>query len=612
MSNFEIYPRYHLDKYGQEIQNILNHASKYFGMAADTRQDGKDVPPNLKKVIGGAEHLVKGIATLAENEQSSGAKIFFQDQLESQPEAGIVNIYLDHRNEQADPQPIPLAVGHYASADDITELFIPTEIVDAPSQLATPFAIFTPKGADYKKIIVCDRLLNPDNSTFEFNITTTKASGTETVTIYDSNLPIALLESLLDNSELGYQVIKIVNLGDDTTCTDSAEFVLYRLSLGKPIINDELTGEYYTTFKLAIPDTTVFPEDFKIKLAITPEGYVYNYETGVRSPLNVLNAATGATVGVPIGGCCTAWLNLDPNNAEFANSVIKQFTYLTPLCDDCTEELEGDAVETPSSDLVAGNAVVAPSKKVVITNYKKLLTPIEPVINPMNGLAYCFYSSLAGGTDVLPSDLRFVYKIERPDLDASNDLTYITIAEGETSPIDVEQPLTPEVFFLRIGDKLTIKARAAYYEDSNEISVVRTGTEVIPIEGIPELADERIEVVSVINFDDLENDEVFKTNRWGFVWGEDQIDIVEPTQVMTYRLAKPAAEEPTAESVRFSDEWVQEKITSKTDDTKFLDLLKDNKMATDAWILENITNKPAIDPETCVKCGQEIADDTEE
>jgi hypothetical protein len=81
---------------------------------------------------------------------------------------------------------------------------------------------------------------------------------------------------------------------------------------------------------------------------------------------------------------------------------------------------------------------------------------------------------------------------------------------------------------------------------------------------------------------------------------------------MTYRLANPAAEELTAESVRFSDEWVQEKITSKTDDTKFLDLLKDNKMATDTWILENITNKPAIDPETCVKCGQEIADDTAE
>lgn len=116
------------------------------------------------------------------------------------------------------------------------------------------------------------------------------------------------------------------------------------------------------------------------------------------------------------------------------------------------------------------------SPSIICTNYAQLAKPITPIYNPTNNLVYCFHGDLpASQADYkIPFDRKFIYKIERPD--SSNPANNYLLASGEV--IEKFDKLSgqslPALFYLEPGDKLTIKAAASFYQDSEEIEYIHT------------------------------------------------------------------------------------------------------------------------------------------
>ena len=53
MTDFEKYPKYHLDTHGITVQKILNTAEDVFGMAIDSQET-----PVIQREVGGGQNIV--------------------------------------------------------------------------------------------------------------------------------------------------------------------------------------------------------------------------------------------------------------------------------------------------------------------------------------------------------------------------------------------------------------------------------------------------------------------------------------------------------------------------------------------------------------------------
>lgn len=494
MAEFDNYPRYQLEKYGNEIKLILKNAAEFYGMQVSDEKDdiyrGVEYAthPSMKNTVGGAEHLRKGTA-------ENGAKVIFDDQFITESDANSNTVvYYEHTSSIDDTTTTrtPLAIGDFTTIKQIKQMFedVSGQTTSLP-QLKTPITLFANDGiysysddrTETTQITTYNNISKlTDGIKFNLQTNSYKTSDIditcESVDLYTNSIPLSLLRNQMPTTVAGTQAITTQQLGDDFAFTDSTiSNKVYRITLGLPVV--KLTDSQFSTVtKLAtisLPEAEndaefgLYPAAAKIVSFDSDESiakdyrtikydhYHYNYSTGDLFKLTVKNDASSSD------------FNLLLKKGDFIKARI-DFDY-----DAWKADLQADHEASEFNQLNVDDLIMldySPANEAIATNFKQYPKPAAVIYNPENSLVYCFHATSTTGNTALPKSLSFVYKIERPDVNELGKTTWVTVLQGVTADnivySDNTVPVLPAAFFLRKGDRLTIKSRALYYEDSEE------------------------------------------------------------------------------------------------------------------------------------------------
>jgi hypothetical protein len=329
--------------------------------------------------------------------------------------------------------------------------------------------------------------------------------------------------------------------------------VLYRVSLGLPVITFDayqtISGETARIIKLNTPVTNANSETGIYKFNqtnnfkdydIATQCIAYNYQNGeiIKYPVNdnefidKNGNPEPSRFALKEGVVLAAWVNATPtiiNHIEKDDS--NTFKYIK-------EELQEGAN-------IRGNIEVLDPAILTVSHYRKMPAPVVLWANGINGFVCVGHAGNVNGRDTY-LNRHFEYTIKRPNRTASGELErddndnliYSTIYTGTTAfegeetveniyktTISASQKLTG--FYLKNDDKLIIKSKAAFYDDSLEIEYNFNSNNITVPEGLEyevDLTSEDIKNYLSSNGFDVANIETVDLTGLVELWGKHSWD----------------------------------------------------------------------------------------
>lgn len=410
-SDFEKYPKYHLDKHGKIIQQILDTADTVFGMAPSSEE-----VVGFKQTVTGAQHLLN----------DAGSRAVFTDDFHIDLEKGQVSL-----GSAVDTK---LALANYATDADIKAIFTEVDTGDdviTPEQLPTPIAVFS---TDASAVSVTDEEGTPVDTDFYYTVETeTLGIALEIQDSFQKEIELPELPKLPC-----IQKITVICPGDDIFTLDSEAATLYRICAGIP----ELSVNSSNIFEIQ-PLTAVNPLDPKAVLFNSADvshevRYTllsYDYDEKVESSTS--NSLTTEAVIVTLHPGDT----LEATIATTINDLTSTEEY-TPI-------------------FTAENTRIVPA----VVRYSNLRQLNRPAIEYNSALktVTLTHSNIDGTSDV--SKL-FVCGIRRVTDNNWQDISDYIISPVDPDAGDLVTSLTLDVSHLSTGDSIRVKSVAQHYADS--------------------------------------------------------------------------------------------------------------------------------------------------
>lgn len=410
-TDFEKYPKYHLDTHGRIVQQILDNAETVFGMAPE----GEEVP-TIQSTVGGGQHIV--------NERNRRA--IFGDDFTLDNMGGIVI-------RSAGNDDIKAAVANYATEDDILDIF-------ASSTSASLIPANTPK-----ILITGSQIsISLDGSDDAYQnieeLTDTKLYYQVTnISSGDSTYTAVKMASELMSfapSSCGVTKVGIIIPGDQVTTADSEPVYIYFIHPGLPEYTSSVANEYTfpNTEPSILKSTNCFNSSIKYKTT------TYNYDDGDLAEYDEIELSAD---------------NLDITLIEGQSIEIYY---------DVTFK---EGVAEPTYDK-ATTIICQP--KLQLANYRKLTRPVICVSDSLKFLTFT-HGALVPDLGVAAVGKSYVYSIQRTT-DSTWSADYYIITDDEISPLIINNSVViPNDFTggpLVTGDLIRVKSVATnYYYDSD-------------------------------------------------------------------------------------------------------------------------------------------------
>lgn len=419
-TDFEKYPKYHLDTHGRIVQQILDNAETVFGMAPE----GEDVP-TIQSTVGGGQHIV--------NERNRRA--IFGDDFTLDNMGGIVIRSAGNDNIKA-------AVANYATEDDILDIFASSTSADlipanTPKILITGSQIsISLDGSDgaYQNI---EELTD----TKLYYQVTNLSSGDST---YTAVKMASELMSFAPNS-CGVTKVGIIIPGDQVTTADSEPAYIYFIHPGLPEYTNTANQYVFPNTEPSILGSiNCFNSSIKYKEA------TYNYTNGDFKEEDVEE------------------LSADSLDITLTEGKSIEIYY------DVTFKEE---VAEPTYDK-AMTIICQP--KLQLANYRKLTRPAISASNSLQFLTFA-HGALVEDLGVAAVAKSYVYSIQRTTESAWSADCYITTNEEPPQRI-INTPVVIANEFtggrLVTGDLIRVKSVAAnyYYDSDYTYFVIPTAT----------------------------------------------------------------------------------------------------------------------------------------
>lgn len=409
-TDFEKYPKYHLDTHGRIVQQILDNAETVFGMAPE----GEEVP-TIQSTVGGGQHIVN----------KNNRRAIFGDDFTLDNMGGIVI-------RSAGNDDIKAAVANYATEDDILDIFASSTSAD-----------LTPANTPKIRITGSQISISLDGSGNVYqnieNLTDTKLyyQVTNISSSNSTSTAVKMASELMSfaPSSCGVTKVGIIIPGDLVTTADSEPVYIYFIHPGLPEYTSSAANQY--TFPNTEPSilkgTNCFNSSIKYKIT------TYNYGNGELNDEDVVELSADSLDRTLIEGQSIE-VYYDVTFKEVAEPTYDKA--MTIIC----------------------------QPKLQLANYRKLTRPAIDVSDSLKFLTFA-HGALEQDLEVAPVNKSYIYSIQRTTESTWSADCYITTNDKIPSFIINTPVIIPNNFTggpLVAGDLIRVKSVTTnYYYDSD-------------------------------------------------------------------------------------------------------------------------------------------------